>query len=84
MNIFITKFLNKNFDQIELFQSESNEVYKTDLAGLAECIDSYATLIFMLPCSKYSTYEFEYDSSKSYTFRINEPFGKLDVHLDLE
>ena len=32
MNIFITKFLNKNFDQIELFQSESNEVYKTDLA----------------------------------------------------
>ncbi|MGB0725002.1 MAG: peptidase, partial [Nitrosopumilus sp.] len=32
----------------------------------------------------YGGTEFEYDSSKSYTFRINEPFGKLDVHLDLE
>ena len=32
----------------------------------------------------YGGTEFEYDSSKSYTFRINEPFGSLDVHLDLE
>ena len=32
----------------------------------------------------YGGTEFEYDSSKSYTFRINEPFGSFDVHLDLE
>ena len=32
----------------------------------------------------YGGTEFEYDPSKTYTFRINEPFGSLDVHLDLE
>ena len=32
----------------------------------------------------YGGNQFEYDSSKSYTFRINEPFGSFDVHLDLE
>tara|TARA_B000000437_G_scaffold52736_1_gene37348 strand:- start:81 stop:1175 length:1095 start_codon:yes stop_codon:yes gene_type:complete len=81
MNIFITKFLNKNFDQIELFQSESNEVYKTDLAGLAECIDSYATLIFMLPCSKYSTYEFEYDSSLSHNINESNFISEIDSYV---
>ena len=32
----------------------------------------------------YGGTEFEYDSSKDYTFRINEPFGSLNVSLDLK
>ena len=32
----------------------------------------------------YGGTEFEYDSSKTYEFRINEPFGKMNIHLDLE
>jgi len=32
----------------------------------------------------YGGTEFEYDSSKTYEFRINEPFGSFNVHLDLE
>ena len=32
----------------------------------------------------YGGTKFEYDSSKSYEFRIAEPFGSLNIHLDLE
>jgi hypothetical protein len=32
----------------------------------------------------YGGTEFEYDSSKSYIFRINEPFGSTDIPLNLE
>ena len=32
----------------------------------------------------YGGTKFEYDSSKSYEFRINESFGSLNIHLDLE
>jgi len=32
----------------------------------------------------YGGTKFEYDSSKSYEFRITEPFGSLNVHLDLK
>ena len=32
----------------------------------------------------YGGTQFEYDSSKNYEFRINEPFGSFNVHLDLE
>ena len=32
----------------------------------------------------YGGTQFEYDSSKSYEFRISEPFGSLNIHLDLE
>jgi hypothetical protein len=32
----------------------------------------------------YGGTEFEYDSSKSYTFRINESFGSTNIPLELE
>ena len=32
----------------------------------------------------YGGTQFLYDSSKTYEFRINEPFGSFNVHLDLE
>ena len=46
--------------------------------------DSREFNILFGPNIGYGGTEFEYDSSKSYTFRINEPFGSFDVHLDLE
>ena len=46
--------------------------------------DSREFNILFGPNIGYGGTEFEYDSSKTYTFRINEPFGSLDVHLDLE
>jgi len=46
--------------------------------------DSREFNILFGPNIGYGGTEFEYDSSKTYEFRINEPFGSFNVHLDLE
>jgi len=46
--------------------------------------DSREFNILFGPNIGYGGTKFEYDSSKTYEFRINESFGSFNVHLDLE
>ncbi|MGV7226229.1 MAG: peptidase [Nitrosopumilus sp.] len=46
--------------------------------------DSREFNILFGPNIGYGGTEFEYDSSKSYQFRINEPYGSTNIPLDLE
>ena len=46
--------------------------------------DSREFNILFGPNIGYGGTQFEYDSSKTYHFRINENFGSTDIHLDLE
>ena len=46
--------------------------------------DSREFNILFGPNIGYGGTEFEYDSSKSYIFRINEDFGSVNIPLDLE
>ena len=46
--------------------------------------DSREFNILFGPNIGYGGTQFVYDSSKTYEFRINEPFGSFNVHLDLD
>ena len=65
MNLYITKFLTDKNNGIELINSASFQTTKTDLNNLQNNFEEYSVLLFLLPCSKYTTYNHEYDDKVS-------------------
>ena len=65
MNLYITKFLTDKNNGIELINSASFQTTKTDLNNLHNNFEEYSILLFLLPCSKYTTYNHEYDDKVS-------------------
>ena len=70
MDLYITKFLTDESNDIELINSVSHQAVKTDLNNLNANFEEYSFLLFLLPCSKYTTYNFKYDDKVS--SNINE------------
>ena len=69
MELYITKLLTDE-NEIELINSATYHVAKTDLDNLYNNFQEYSVLIYLLPSSKYTTYNYEYDDTVSYN--INE------------
>ena len=65
MNFYLTKFLTDESNEIELINSTSLQTTKTDLNNLHSNFEEYSALLFLLPCSKYTTYNYEYDDEVS-------------------
>ena len=65
MDLYITKFLTDKNNELELINSTSSQASKTNLNNLSNYFEEYSVLIFLLPCSKYTTYHYEYDDAVS-------------------
>lgn len=70
MNYYIAHNINLDSDFLELYESSSGEFKKVVIDDLIDILETDSTFIYLLPCSKYSSYKYNYDNSLTNT--VNE------------
>ena len=70
MKYYLTQSYDIDNNSLELFDSSLEEFSSVSMDDLGSMLDEDSTLIHLVPCSKYSTYKYEYDKTLNNT--VNE------------